>query len=284
MNARYYLPEVGRFISPDTIVPEPGNPQSYNRYGYVLNSPVNYTDPTGHKECDLEQTCNPSTGGSKGSPTAPAPQLIVNVVLPVVTQPRITVDFPLPTTSSDLTAWLVNVLIAYAGNPQILAMQAEWSLADLMITFTGNALLRLDVLQEWARHVGTDAVWDFKPDLEIWGQFLDGNSVILGAYENIHYQAIANIFYGFIGRHIGMSHLLLQAGAGAAQLRRLDSWSENLADYPPGMGDQEFDAWAVSFGASLYDAFGQNLNEFTVTSFGAALDTYISQHPIPVLR
>jgi RHS repeat-associated protein len=31
MNARYYLPEVGRFISPDTIVPEPGNPQSYNR-------------------------------------------------------------------------------------------------------------------------------------------------------------------------------------------------------------------------------------------------------------
>jgi hypothetical protein len=51
MNARYYLPEVGRFISPDTIVPEPGNPQSYNRYAYVLNSPVNYTDPTGHKEC-----------------------------------------------------------------------------------------------------------------------------------------------------------------------------------------------------------------------------------------
>ena len=26
MNARYYLPEVGRFISADTIVPEPGNP------------------------------------------------------------------------------------------------------------------------------------------------------------------------------------------------------------------------------------------------------------------
>ena len=25
MNARYYLPEVGRFVSPDTIVPVPGN-------------------------------------------------------------------------------------------------------------------------------------------------------------------------------------------------------------------------------------------------------------------
>ncbi|HRN68325.1 MAG TPA: hypothetical protein PK205_08055 [Promineifilum sp.] len=32
MNARYYLPEIGRFISPDTIVPEPSNPQSFNRY------------------------------------------------------------------------------------------------------------------------------------------------------------------------------------------------------------------------------------------------------------
>lgn len=47
MNARYYLPEVGRFISPDSIVPEPGNPQSFNRYSYVLNSPTNYTDPSG---------------------------------------------------------------------------------------------------------------------------------------------------------------------------------------------------------------------------------------------
>lgn len=48
MNARYYLPETGRFISPDTLVPEPSNPQSLNRYTYALNSSVNYTDPSGH--------------------------------------------------------------------------------------------------------------------------------------------------------------------------------------------------------------------------------------------
>ena len=51
MNARYYVPEVGRFVSPDTIVPDPTNPQSFNRYSYVLNSPPNFTDPSGHKEC-----------------------------------------------------------------------------------------------------------------------------------------------------------------------------------------------------------------------------------------
>ena len=54
MNARYYLPEVGRFISADTIVPEPSNPQSFNRYAYVQNNPVNITDPTGHRECHQE--------------------------------------------------------------------------------------------------------------------------------------------------------------------------------------------------------------------------------------
>ena len=52
MNARYYVPEVGRFVSPDTIVPDPSDPQSFNRYTYGLNSPVNYTDPTGHMHTD----------------------------------------------------------------------------------------------------------------------------------------------------------------------------------------------------------------------------------------
>ncbi|HRQ13178.1 MAG TPA: RHS repeat-associated core domain-containing protein [Promineifilum sp.] len=48
MNARYYLPEAGRFISADTIVPDPSNPQSFNRYSYSYNNPINYTDPSGH--------------------------------------------------------------------------------------------------------------------------------------------------------------------------------------------------------------------------------------------
>ncbi len=47
-NARYYDPTVGRFISPDSIVPSPLNGQDYNRYTYVRNNPVKYTDPTGN--------------------------------------------------------------------------------------------------------------------------------------------------------------------------------------------------------------------------------------------
>ncbi|MEM4326371.1 MAG: RHS repeat-associated core domain-containing protein, partial [Candidatus Pacearchaeota archaeon] len=48
-RARMYAPGIGRFISPDPIVPEPGNPQSLNRYAYVMNNPLRYVDPSGNK-------------------------------------------------------------------------------------------------------------------------------------------------------------------------------------------------------------------------------------------
>jgi RHS repeat-associated protein len=47
-NARYYDPTIGSFISPDTIVPNLIDPQSLNRFSYVLNNPLKYTDPSGH--------------------------------------------------------------------------------------------------------------------------------------------------------------------------------------------------------------------------------------------
>ncbi|MFC1986548.1 RHS repeat-associated core domain-containing protein, partial [Chloroflexota bacterium] len=51
-GARYYDVEIGRFISADTIVPDYTNPQALNRYSYVLNNPLKYTDPSGHQEED----------------------------------------------------------------------------------------------------------------------------------------------------------------------------------------------------------------------------------------
>jgi RHS repeat-associated protein len=47
-GARYYDPEIGRFITADTIVQAPYDPQSLNRYTYCRNNPINYADPTGH--------------------------------------------------------------------------------------------------------------------------------------------------------------------------------------------------------------------------------------------
>ena len=51
-KARMYDPSLKRFIQPDSIVPGAGNPQSWNRYAYVKNSPVVYNDPSGHIPCN----------------------------------------------------------------------------------------------------------------------------------------------------------------------------------------------------------------------------------------
>jgi RHS repeat-associated protein len=47
MNGRIYDPGLGRFLSPDPIIQSPDDLQNYNRYAYVLNNPLRYTDPTG---------------------------------------------------------------------------------------------------------------------------------------------------------------------------------------------------------------------------------------------
>ena len=47
MNGRLYDPVVGRFLSPDNYVQDPFSSQNYNRYSYVLNNPLKYTDPSG---------------------------------------------------------------------------------------------------------------------------------------------------------------------------------------------------------------------------------------------
>lgn len=56
MNGRVYDPALGRFMSADSIVPNPSFTQDYNRYAYVLNNPLTYIDPTGHSgELSQEQ-------------------------------------------------------------------------------------------------------------------------------------------------------------------------------------------------------------------------------------
>lgn len=47
MNGRLYDPLIGRMLSPDNYVDDATNTQSYNRYSYVANNPLKYTDPSG---------------------------------------------------------------------------------------------------------------------------------------------------------------------------------------------------------------------------------------------
>lgn len=57
--ARFYDPQLARFISADTIVPEVGSSQGYDRYAYVNGNPISFNDPSGHKVWD---GCTGDTG------------------------------------------------------------------------------------------------------------------------------------------------------------------------------------------------------------------------------
>nr|WP_315026475.1 RHS repeat-associated core domain-containing protein [uncultured Chryseobacterium sp.] len=47
MNGRLYDPLLRRFLNADDYIQDPYNTQNYNKYGYVLNNPLMFNDPTG---------------------------------------------------------------------------------------------------------------------------------------------------------------------------------------------------------------------------------------------
>ncbi|MDR6405866.1 MULTISPECIES: SpvB/TcaC N-terminal domain-containing protein [Chryseobacterium] len=53
MNARLYDPVMRKFLSPDNLVQDPANTQSYDRFGYAYNNPLLYVDIDGNEPITL---------------------------------------------------------------------------------------------------------------------------------------------------------------------------------------------------------------------------------------
>jgi hypothetical protein len=72
---RWNSPYINHFLSPDTIIPDQTNPQNWNRYSYVNNNPLRYTDPTGHYACGdgEEHDCNGHKQDPNKNPHPPKP-------------------------------------------------------------------------------------------------------------------------------------------------------------------------------------------------------------------
>ena len=77
-DQRWYAAAPGRFLSPDPYMAvsggtDPGTPQSFDRYAYVENDPVNHLDPTGQFLCTPDMLCTPSPGDPCPVPESTGP-------------------------------------------------------------------------------------------------------------------------------------------------------------------------------------------------------------------
>ncbi len=77
MQARYYDPVVGRFLSVDPVGVSPGDVFGLNRYAYASNNPIINIDPDGMQPCTTgqdDQGSVPCPQPSQSTPSTPPPQ------------------------------------------------------------------------------------------------------------------------------------------------------------------------------------------------------------------
>ncbi len=62
-NARWYDPQLGRFMQADTFVPTVQGTQAWDRFAYVNNNPMRYSDPSGHRISNTNLLMHDGGGG-----------------------------------------------------------------------------------------------------------------------------------------------------------------------------------------------------------------------------
>jgi RHS repeat-associated protein len=98
-GSRFYDPLLSRWASPDSIIPQGQGTQAWDRYAYVNNSPVNYTDPTGH---DLEQIIFNKTGALPKSQQPPSQKISQKTSQPTLPPRGLVIPIPTPQPDCEL--------------------------------------------------------------------------------------------------------------------------------------------------------------------------------------
>jgi len=261
---RWSIAYLNRFVSPDTIVPNPANPQSLNRYSYVYNNPLLYTDPSGHDPLitAIAFFIRSWFGEPNIAPWDP----------PVHFKHR--VDEPI--TSRDMTQWTVNQMVQNSRSDYVQSIQAHLELGS------EDANYEVAAMQAWTTMVGPGNTWDFKVDIERQPWFAEGErNVILGGVE-LNYDVVANMHFGFVGRAAGFKGDFLVISAGLAQemlYRRTGNPNDKGVLDLEYWGDHPFATWSIRLGIFLYDTYGpEGLNE---EAFAEGLELYIDEYGEP---
>ena len=271
MGARWYDAQIGRWISPDTIVPAPANPQSFNRYSYVYNRPLAFVDRDGQFPWPVVGVVigGAVTGGVIGVAFVPN-------ILPWDPQMMITDRVADPITSNDMTGWLSNQMVTNAQSGVVQDIRANWT--------SGN-LAKMDAaMQAWTALVDTDNIWDFKYDIRKTGWFGEGIRDVKLGNRQLNYDAVANVHFGFVARAAGFDTDFLVAGAGIAQAKRAlqtndpDDWGVCNTTY---YCDHPYATWTIRFGAYLYELYKDRLGELDDAALAGALEDYTTAYGEP---
>jgi RHS repeat-associated protein len=217
-RSRWYDPYLNRFLSPDSIVPDPYNSLDWDRYSYARNNPVNLVDPTGHEPGDI---CDRGYCNDK----------------------------------RDLTGWLAAVCVDAAESTEIKqiaglnAAPGGIVRAGTGLIVTSKAALKVEAYKDFYGLVSNGKKFDVKLQIrETLGETIQlGNNW----YE---YSTAGNILYGFYGLAAGFSKTELSGGAGLAQLNDIFA-KGNIPGGPGTFFDTEDDYYAVLFGYFLYENY-----------------------------
>jgi len=260
-GARYYLPGLRRFVSADTILPDLTNPQALNRFSYVYNNPVKYSDSTGHCVDGV------STWVCVAAVVA---GVAAGLAIDIVTTPPIEVERPSAPSSSDMTQWTIDRIKENADAPVTQSLKENFE--------SGDPIKILGATKAFVSIVRTDGAWDYKQDIR--AAQLESSDITLGN-QKMNYQAVANITFGYLGKAAGIPGPVLEAGAGAFQL------VDHIGKSPENIGplstyfDDPYDNWNINFGEYLYDQYGSDPSQLTTDTFEDSLNEYEDQYGIP---
>lgn len=148
MNGRIYDNKLHRFLQPDNSLQDPSNSQNYNRYGYGLNNPTKYIDPTGN---DVIYYGVPWGQSEYSNTSIMLISLFANSFMNSFYTPPYSTEIkddryfsPLPT----MPSW-----VAYASS----AMYINTSFGSISLSFSGESLMSFN---------GISSIFSYKNNME----------------------------------------------------------------------------------------------------------------------
>jgi len=249
-GAHYYDPALMRFVQADTLVPDPANPQSLNRYAYVLNNPLKYTDPTGHAAC-IDDLCDLVAHPATGRPIlrVPAPRVITYIykemshnaqspVAQVIAAANAVAPIFSPAKSVAMGIWGSQVMDArikdYVG--PLAPLFGNWDHKPILYPKDRR---QQSPVPEIPEREGWSTVGSRLYYFDIW----------------------SNIHYGYVGRASGFSQPELTGGAGIEQI--VSDWVSGVpphrspgADNWAASWDHPSDNAAIQIGIRLWNQYG----------------------------